>query len=150
MKFTKFFHLLGVLSISAGCTSLTSTTLPDKPITDDFRAQSIRWESGRSIYFSTYAWNEDGFVGLCGAYAQEKGNLEDDRFDEWLISTARVDLGDELLVNGLGFFNRVQFVKNKAPQGTAACIQTSTKWSPELADAVPDVNTTRSKFTIYD
>lgn len=144
----RYFILLAC-ALSA-CTSLTTTSMPGRAIDDSFNAQSIRWESGRYIYFSTGIWNADGKVGLCGALAQSPGGLQEDRFDEWLINTAKVELDDRTLVNGLGFFSKVRFEEDVAPAGRANCIQTSVPWSEAFEDQEPQVLTTRSRFKIYD
>lgn len=146
--------LLGVafagFGFGFGCTSIITTSLPDRPVDNEFHVYGADWGNGRSVYFAYLTEEQQGKVALCGVWAASNGNINDIRFDDLLVQSARIELDGTIIANDISFFAPAPFVEGKVPAGTARCVGTSVGWEPRFDSAEPELIFAKSRFKIYD
>lgn len=137
--------------VLAACTRLTTSPLPGQPIDESFRLHPIRWTSGEQIVFAYKIFNSGGKVAMCGAWAESPGgDTNQGRFNDWLVQTASLTVGDETIANDVGFFAKGRYAGNAAPVTTSNCRQTDTVWQPVHGARLPRLEFARSSFRLYD
>ena len=148
MNYLKFL-VLGALLL--GCTEVTATRLPSKPIGPDFKLSGMRWQSGTIMLIAIELSENNGKTAVCGAWALPT-NASDASYkltDE-VLANADIMVGDEFVVGTAGFFSRANHIGMKLPSGTANCIETTTPWKPVYGTARPKFVVTKRTFTLVD
>lgn len=145
------FRLFTILLLFAGCTELTATRLPSKPIGSDFKLTGMRWSNGTIMLVAVELSQRGKNTAVCGAWALP--NDADDaasRLTDEVLANADIVVDDEVVVDTAGYFAQARHQGLKLPAGQANCIETTTPWQNKYRTARPKFVVTKRVFTLVD
>ncbi len=104
----RFFNIL-LPAIAAGLSACEGVSLPESSVDSSYVFDGFEWQGGGGVYVSIKTFENQGKVALCGAYSAGSKNDPRGRFDDLALANMYVQLGDKIITNNIGFFNRVAF-----------------------------------------
>jgi len=145
------FRVFAIGLLLAGCTELTATRLPSKPIGKTFKLTGMRWQSGTVMLIAIELSQRGKNTAVCGAWAlpNDAGDGPWELADE-VLANADITVADEVIVGTAGFFAEARYQGMKLPSGSANCIETTTPWKPLYKTAQPEFVVTKRVFTYVD
>ena len=133
--------LMSALLFSCGP---ATTTAPSEKINSQYRTSGFTWstrEAGIDFFFRVKKIN--GFVGVCGAYADRTAAKND--LTERVAGSAVVYSDDVALTSNVLFF-RFHGQADSLFGKEANCVSTDIAWSPEFGQRPPRLQHNRLSF----
>ncbi len=142
---------IAVALIAGACTSLTAESLPDQPVNGDFDVHGINWASGEKVTFAFRVFEDAGKIAICGSYSESSGgDVNQTAFNDRLVQTAYLKMGDDTLVNDISFFSKGRYVEGQRPDGEANCIRLDDPWAPGMSKKEASLAFAKTSFVVYN
>lgn len=150
----KLYFSIGLLAFGLfpACTTVTMKSADDRPITRDYTLDGFRWNSNDGVVAAVFKIFEvGGKVSLCGAYSYDVDREGGPHaLHDQALSAMRIDLGSEILVNDISYFNKFSFPASGFPTGKAACVVTDRAWTSQMNDSLkPELKIAKKRFVVY-
>ena len=146
----RFSSVIGLVACClAGCTQVTTESLPQQNVDDTFRRNIVRWTSGEIVVFAYKAFEKNGRVAICGAWSESPGDSNQNQFNDRMLATRRAEIDGETLVNDVSWFAKGAFNGEEKPNGLANCRLTDDPWRAGY-DKKIRLRASRTRFVVYD
>ncbi|MEM9059567.1 MAG: hypothetical protein AAGD13_03820 [Pseudomonadota bacterium] len=143
--------ILGLMVMITGCTQLTTASLPSQPVTQDYVLRAFVWDSNDRMHVAFKTFEEQGKVGLCGAYAEKSTQSPYvDQLNSQALAAAQILFAGETLIRGIDFFTRGGFVDDAHPNASASCVLTDVPWEAAFKFVEPEVRWGKTYFRVVD
>ena len=121
----------------AGC--VQTEDRPGESIDDRYSVGGASWSSGAVVYVFVRTFEDQGKVGICGAWSSKEGGAFNVTDNDRLLEVGSIELLDTKVLTSLSGFNR--FVDPRSAYGrSATCYRSSVDWRPEFNGVEPVVN----------